>query len=569
MQSISTRSTWSLVIVAAILCLGLVWYELSPNADWMIAIHMGAHDNTVVISKGPKIKLVLELERIFGVRYFEKSYNKETFETQWSQAMEEAKKVVAPGLEGHIPFHTAIMVSTYNERLKPWMMLSLKTLVHAEHWLEQPHEESHAIHAFYDSAYSSALIITADADEHDGTFNIWWGNQAQGVTLLEKRDLNIALPYEYVGAAMDEMNHGKQEPRCWSKEHPLHCNKYAGTLMGYSAMGKPDTEWVGKLRALFESKSTEEANGIMNTITPFPKDQESQRKIAASAQSLLEEYLIKNIARHTDKLESSSGIVLAGDLALNVKANSAVQRHFKRSTWVPSNPGDDGVAVGAIWKIHRPYGHQELQYMGLPVIDVQELPALQAKYGGKTVTVQEVADTLLKENIVGLMRGRQEVGPRALGHRSLFAIPTSQRMKDRLNKIKARQWFRPVAPTMNMEAVPYVFEDTGIYSPYMSFAPRLKPGIEKQFPSIYHYDGSARPQTVIHSANPWLHELLGLIGKQIGQPIVINTSFNTKGKPIINSVKEAIELVKQLEELDYILVEDVLFSRSEVLKVKD
>jgi carbamoyltransferase len=558
------------IVLALVLVAGVcVWSSFGMSNDLVVAIHMGAHDNTMVISRGPKIQLVLELERIFGVRYFEKSHDQEQFKDQWNRALEVARGVVTPGSSLPLHFKKAIFVRTYAKTLKPWMLLSLKQTISADQWLEQAHEESHALHALYDSGYSSGLIVTADADEHDGTFNIWWGTRSSGVKLLEKVDLNIALSYEYVGAAMDEMNSGKKEEKCWTPEHPLHCNKYAGTLMGYSALGKSDQKWIDTLRPLFLAPSAAEKGKIMTRITPFPTDQESQRTISASAQQLLEEYLIKNIERYSSSLTGSSGIIMSGDLALNVKANSAVQRYFKRPVWVPSSPSDDGVPIGAIWKNYPPWVHQELMYLGLPVVDLDLLPDFKAKYNGKTVTTEEVAKTLLEENIVGLMVGRQEVGPRALGHRSLFAIPTTQKMKDRLNKIKARQWFRPVAPTMNVDAVPEIFEEKDVFSPYMQFAPKLKQGIEKIYPAIYHYDGSARPQTVVPRANPELYRLLKMIGDKIGQPIVINTSFNTKGRPIINSLKEGIELLKTLEDLDYLLIENVMFSRKEVLKVAD
>eukprot|EP00668_Euglena_longa_P031923 GGOE01041195.1.p1 GENE.GGOE01041195.1~~GGOE01041195.1.p1 ORF type:complete len:586 (-),score=223.84 GGOE01041195.1:315-2024(-) len=569
MAPAATTKGWAWLAFAAAAIGALLFLHFQrPKQDFILAIHLGAHDNTLVISRGPVIELVLELERIFGVRYFEKSHEEHEFTKQWTKALEVAKKVVAPGLlDEHLRFKKAIVVETYASTLKPWMLATLRTVVYADAWLERPHALSHATHAFYDSGFSSALVVTADADEHDGAFNVWWGTRSGGIVSLETMKLNIALAYEYVGAAMDEMNSGKRDEKCW-KDHPLHCNKYAGTLMGYSALGHPSKQWKEKLRPLFLANTTAEKNRIIKQLTPFPSQPAVQREISASAQALLEEYLIRHITWHAGRLQPSSGIVLGGDLALNVKANSAVQGHFKRPVWVPSNPGDDGVAVGAIWMEARPHKRQELMYLGLPLLDLEELPAYAEKYNAKDASPELVSGLLLKEQVVGIVVGRQEVGPRALGHRSLFAIPTSQKMKDRLNTIKVRQWFRPVAPTMNAEAVPVLFEDDTVVSPYMSFAPKLKPGADKQYPAIAHYDGSARPQTVTREANPWLYELLNLVAKGIGQPVVINTSFNTKGKPIINTIKEVIELLKILPDLDHVYVEGKLFSREEVLKVK-
>ena len=101
----------------------------------------------------------------------------------------------------------------------------------------------------------------------------------------------------------------------------------------------------------------------------------------------------------------------------------------------------------------------------------------------------------------------------------------------------------------------------------MSFAPTLRPWVKAKYPAVYHYDGSARPQTVSAEQNPWAHAMLLALGAKIGDPVVINTSFNTKGKPILNSVAEALQLMHDLKELDYVLVEEYLFSREAVLRV--
>eukprot|EP00906_Rhabdomonas_costata_P016266 RCo023350 len=553
--------------------------ESKPEENWVVSVHMGAHDNTLVISKGSEIQLVLELERIFGVRYFEKSHIRAEFIQQWQKAATLATAQVR-GLNSPssskpsnatttpIQFSVGIVVDPHSDYIRPWMIPTLKTVFSAKRWLTSGHQKSHALHAFYDSSFETALVISADTDENDGLFNVWWGERGseRGVMRLRSSKLNIALAYEFIGANMMEMNSGKREPRCWA-DHPLHCNKYAGTLMGYSSMGKPSEEWKARLKPLFLTKTTAEAKTVMAELAgSFPEDSESQRTIAASAQAVFEELLIAEIAKYESRLRRSSGLVIGGDIGLNVKANSAIQRHFDVPTWVPEAPSDDGVPMGAVWGQFPPKGHQELMYLGLPLSDAALLPELAAKYGAQRVTPEAVAAVLAGEKVIGMMQGRQEVGPRALMHRSLIAVPTSEAAKAKMNAIKARQWFRPVAPTMAVEAVTKFF-GRPVNSPYMSFAPKLLPWVKAKYPAVYHYDGSARPQTVSKEQNPWAHALLLALGQKVGDPVVINTSFNTKGKPILNSVVEALQLMRDLKELDYVLVEDYLFSREAVLKV--
>ena len=144
------------------------------------------------------------------------------------------------------------------------------------------------------------------------------------------------------------------------------------------------------------------------------------------------------------------------------------QRYFNVPVWVPEAPSDDGVPMGAIWGHFPPNAHQELMYLGLPLSDGATLKEFAEKYNAQRVTPEAVAEVLATEKVIGMMQGRQEVGPRALMHRSLVAVPTSEAAKAKMNAIKARQWFRPVAPTMAEEAVSKFFEEKQpVISPYV------------------------------------------------------------------------------------------------------
>jgi hypothetical protein len=173
---------------------------------------------------------------------------------------------------------------------------------------------------------------------------------------------------------------------------------------------------------------------------------------------------------------------------------------------------------------------------------------------------QRLASLIVDDGlIVGIARGRMEHGPRALGHRSLLADATKQGIKHRLNVLKHREWWRPTAPMVAEEDAQRVFEAVPrTSSPYMSFAPTLTPEAARALPGIAHFDATARPQIVSKEDEPWLHALLMEVRRRCGWAVLINTSFNTKGRPILNTAGEALRLLEESAELDAVLVADWL-----------
>lgn len=170
----------------------------------------------------------------------------------------------------------------------------------------------------------------------------------------------------------------------------------------------------------------------------------------------------------------------------------------------------------------------------------------------------EDASCAAEKPIIAVVRGRQEFGPRALGHRSLLAVPDSVAMRERMNRLKFRKWYRPVAPMIAEEALEEVFGRT-VKSPSMEMAPVVREDVRKRFPALAHLDGTSRHQSVGSSDEPWIHSLLLAIGRRTGLAAVINTSFNTRGKPIVNTVRSCLKMLDTLEDLDFVLIEDWLF----------
>ena len=407
---------------------------------------------------------------------------------------------------------------------------------------------------------------------------------------------------------------------------PYHVNpacqmRLPGILMAYAALGRPRTEWRHGMRRLLVEGIYDARSGmpaLQERAVLQDLDERGQRDFAATAQSVFEEIVADEVAEAMAVVRGEepnvvvTSLIVTGGCALNVRANTVLQNRFGLPVYVPSSPGDCGIAIGGGWSIVRPPrrqraqrapqrapqraqpdddddehmreedaaaskdGHdwstqQRLEYLGAELWDMDELPKLVADWqesvSGRVSRAEPeaVAALLVAGKVGAVVRGRQEVGPRALGHRSLLAVPTTRESCGRMNRIKHRDWYRPCAPVLNEESVKDVFEVTfraGVSvtsSPYMSFAPLLRPAAQKSFPGIAHVDGTARPQTVSRARNPWLHRLLARVGASTGTPILINTSFNTHGKPILNSAREALRLLQASSDLDFVVIEDFLF----------
>jgi carbamoyltransferase len=184
---------------------------------------------------------------------------------------------------------------------------------------------------------------------------------------------------------------------------------------------------------------------------------------------------------------------------------------------------------------------------------------------GTATTPAEIARLLAQGKIIGVARGNSEHGPRALGNRSILCDPGVTGMKDRLNhEVKFREWFRPYAPVTRLQSAGRYFE-IDQPAPYMSFAPRVREEWKARLAAIVHEDGTARVQTVTVAQNPWLYELLERFEAISGYDVLMNTSFNSKGRPILTTAAEALELLSTTS-LDFVVIEDRLVAKAVSLR---
>jgi carbamoyltransferase len=327
-------------------------------------------------------------------------------------------------------------------------------------------------------------------------------------------------------------------------------------VMALASFGKPD--YAPLLREVVQYKG--EGDYVVkpaewNKILGPRRERGSEftpdhMNVASSLQIVLEETVLQMV----EWLHRESGadhLCMAGGVALNCVLNARVRdRTPFKQVWVQPASGDSGTSLGAaLWIDSQQRGpskrhwHMEHAFLG-PAYDDTEIEAFlkQAKlrYRRADNLAGDVADLLQKNKVIGWFQGRMEFGPRALGARSILASPLDADMQSHLNLIKDREDFRPVAPVVLEEDVAEWFVD-GAVSPFMLFIYDVRPDKADRIPAVRHVDGTARIQTINRSQNPAYYDLLKAFKERTGVPVLINTSFNTRGEPVVCSPRDAVE----------------------------
>ncbi|MFP5376466.1 MAG: carbamoyltransferase [Acidimicrobiia bacterium] len=269
--------------------------------------------------------------------------------------------------------------------------------------------------------------------------------------------------------------------------------------------------------------------------------------LAASVQRRLEEVIL-DLARWLHGRTGERALTMAGGVALNCVANSrlAEEGPFEH-VWVQPAAGDAGTALGGALHLAHAMGDPVAPMAGADLgrgfgdDDVERwLLTARVAYERPADAAEAAAEVLAADGVVAWFQGRSEYGPRALGHRSLLAHPGHARNLERLNDVKGREQFRPVAPMVLASRASEVF-DGPLPSPYMLFTHRVRPEWEERIPAVVHVDGSARVQTVDPAGEPLVARLLEAFAARTGIPVVVNTSLNTAGRPMVDDPRDALE----------------------------
>jgi carbamoyltransferase len=446
------------------------------------------------------------------------------------------------------PEHPAFMDANINARLHlrdGWPHHLQKKFMGADipenKWHFVEHHIAHAASAFHASPYPEAAVLTIDGRGENATTSYFHGKGNDLKTLRQ-----VYLPHS-LGLLYEKMTtylgflHSSDEYK----------------VMALASYGEP--VYAHTFRSMIRINGTGDYtisdDNFEKHFGPARKKDDPFTQfhfnIAHSLQVVLEESALK-LANWLHKETGSDNLCMAGGVALNCVMNARLRDHgpFK-NIWVQPAAGDSGTALGAaLWldaKKRSANGQRSFvmdhAYWGPGYTDEQIEKFLRwtkTPYRKLENVAVETAAILAQDKIIGWFQGRMEFGPRALGSRSILASPINPDMQARLNEVKDREDFRPVAPVVLEEDAPDWFENAH-YSPFMLFIYDVKPDKAGRIPAVRHVDGTARIQTVNRNQHPKYYDLLTEFKKLTGVPILVNTSFNTLGKPIVCTPRDAIE----------------------------
>ena len=255
-------------------------------------------------------------------------------------------------------------------------------------------------------------------------------------------------------------------------------------------------------------------------------------------------------------------VCISGGCALNVLTNQRLASLVDVSIFVPPNPNDCGLTLGALLLDSKPILPANVTYSGAPILDLSILSDAVSRFGAMHAGPREIAQVLSEGCVLAVLRGNSEHGPRALGNRSLLCDPAVPNMKHRLNtRVKFRETFRPYAPVIRACDVNMYFENGKHDMSFMSFNPTVKMQWRAALASACHVDFTARVQTVTATQNFWLYDVLTEFEKRTGHGALLNTSFNSKGLPMITRISDALDVYFSTD-IDCLLIEDWLFRKT-------
>ena len=434
------------------------------------------------------------------------------------------------------------------------------------------HHVAHAAGAFYQSPYRRALVFTYDGGGDGGFFNVYLADRTTGIQLLDKFDQDLGFPYMIIADYLKDI-----------KKESLSIGNlvYAGKLMGLCSYGNVREEWLPHFDAFYNTfnytgdsfiggaearhKALPElfkAIGVNDfDIEKSTYEGQFAWDLAATTQRAFELQFFKYAQPYLDQYNLP--VALSGGCALNVLLNTLLLEQRKGEVFVPPNTNDCGIAAGALlWHI-SPDTQVDLTYSGLPILDDNRFSEYMEEGNFSlipNINAKDIAQFIADGNILGVVQGNSEHGSRALGNRSIICNPIAG-MKDTLNhKVKNREWYRPFAPIVRVEDVHKYFNFHGTESRHMVYVAEVKDEWKATLPAITHEDGTGRLQTLTRHQNELIYDVISEFDKMAGHGVILNTSFNVNGKPILTRLSDALHILAN-SKLDAVFYKGYLITR--------
>lgn len=448
------------------------------------------------------------------------------------------------------------------------------------------HHEAHAAGAFFTSPFKESVIVTIDGvgEKACTTISVGKGNK---VSIVKEQHYphSIGLLYsaftQYCGFKVNSGEYKLMGLAPFGK--PIYKELILENLVSYNTEGlvklhlKNFSFDKGKsmINTNFENVFNQKSRKPESKMTPFYYD------VASSIQSIIEDIVI-TITKHAKKITGMNNLCLSGGVALNCKANGELlTKNIYKNIWVQPASGDSGCALGAAFIGHYHYLKKERKYLN---DSLKEQIYLGKSYSNEFIQnlldtykldynllennelCNQVSQAIVNKKIIGWFQGKSEFGPRALGNRSILASPLFKDMKKHVNlNIKKREGFRPFAPIVLTEDSSKWFIDCK-ESNYMLFT--YKSNKKNEIPSCIHEDDTARVQTLKKEDNQLLHQLITDFKEKTNCPILINTSFNVRGEPIVESPIDALKCFFQTD-MDILVMENLVLLKGKNKNVSE
>jgi carbamoyltransferase len=453
----------------------------------------------------------------------------------------------------------------------------------ADHVQQVNHHMSHAASAYYTSGWDECLVVVIDGmgEVHSTTVYHAHDNKLDKLKEITAKD-SIGILYSVITLHLG-FDFNSDEYKIMGLAPYGNPARYRAFFEKAVELLDDGTIRIPMLRANTQREDREnygatrkflEENLIPHRV-PDSDITDDHRDIAAALQECLDRVML-HICGHFGRATGLRKLAMAGGVALNCTANGRLlQSGIFDEIYVQPAAGDDGTALGAaLWGAANNGGVRNVRFpvpFWGPAASANDIERALAQTKGVEVTrfsnvretCVEAAKLIRDGRVLGWYRGRMEFGPRALGHRSILADPGHVEMRDRINAmVKMREAFRPFAPAVSLEQVQDWFEvPKGFELPYMIMTADVRKEHRAALPAITHVNGSARVQTVSNKDNGEFHVLLEEVGKVTGRELVLNTSFNVKGQPIVNTPREAIDTFLGTG-IEYLFLENTLVRRA-------
>jgi len=559
--------------------------------------HTRSHDASACLVKNGKILAMAEEERFIRQKYaFDKiPINAIGYCLEEAQITPDEIDMVSFGWDYKLMYSLRQIKFNYNNSQILDIIFPRKIFKYNKKpkLIIVPHHLAHAASVFFTSGLKEAVILVIDGQGENSSTLIAHGKD-KTIKILKSFPIQNSLGYfyesinKYIG--FHYLDSGKTMGLAPYGKPIFDFNNIKFDVFGYT-IGLPrklkyNPKYLDEQEALINlwHKKIKEFIDIPNSIKykfdkpknriiSKPKTSQIYKNLAASAQAVLEK-AISHLACLAVEMTGCNDLCLSGGVGLNCVANGKLSYNpLIKTLYIFPAANDAGVSAGAALYASALYNKNanfiktklEHVYLGPNYTNRQIKKVLNDRkigYKNSNNIYKEVAQLLSKDKIIGWFQGRMEIGPRALGNRSILASPLKKLMWKKVNTIKGRELWRPLAPSILNEYKDEYFENAQ-YSPFMLKTFRVKKHKQSLIPAVVHIDSSTRPQTVSKKINKKLWSLINEFNKITGIPVLLNTSFNGPGEPIVCAPQDAIAMFYN-SNLDYLVMDNLIISKEDM-----